>query len=233
VLIIGFSTVEDYLIKKYWEDNPGRLFMEVSVGNVRNRKRRIDAILIPGKENKVYDYNSNIKNEIAGQEIHIIEAKRQLGRNVVGQIEVGKYLVEIDFEPAKIKQVILCGKLHADLEEYCESQNIEVVQYDIEIGKQNQYNNYKTDTDESVNVRDIRNLPDTYKLRAFKKGWNDAVDGELYQSIKTKKTHANMGNLFGWIYDESPDEFKEKVWEQYIENNIKYFDKGWEMPEQK
>ena len=225
--MVNFTTFEDKLIKKYWEDNPGKLFMEVPVGKVRNRKRRIDAILIPGKENKYYDNNSNIEEEITGKEVHVIEAKRRLGRNVIGQIEVGKYLVKSDFNSAKVKPVILCGKLHSDLEEYCESQNIKVVKYDIETGNQNHKNKSKTDTAESIKVSDNRNPPDTYRLGAFKKGWKDAVTGELYQSIKTKKTHANMGNLFGWIYGESSDDVKEEIWEQYIENNINYFEKEW------
>ena len=47
--------------------------------------------------NKAY---SDVEKEIEGEIIHVIEAKRKLGRNVIGQIEVGKYLVESDFEPA-------------------------------------------------------------------------------------------------------------------------------------
>ena len=225
--MVDFTTAEDKLIKKYWKDNPGKLFMEVPVGKVRNRKRRIDAIIISGKENKLCEHQVNIKEEIEGEIIHVIEAKRKLNRPVIGQIEVGKHLVESEFNPAKVKPVILCGKLHLDLEGYCENQNIKVVKYDIETGNQNQKNNSKIDTAESIKVSDNRNPPDTYRLGAFKKGWKDAVTGELYQSIKTKKTHANMGNLFGWIYGEASDEFKEKAWEQYIENNIQYFEKEW------
>lgn len=51
--MVNFTTFEDKLIKKYWEENPGKLFMEVAVGKVKNRKRRIDAILIPDKEKSV------------------------------------------------------------------------------------------------------------------------------------------------------------------------------------
>ena len=32
----------------------------------------------------------------------------------------------------------------------------------------------------------------------------------------SKKTHANMGNLFGWIYGEQPQEFKKATWETYL-----------------
>lgn len=49
--------------------------------------------------------------------------------------------------------------------------------------------------------QDIRheNPQDTHR-RAFLGGWTDAANGKLYDTITTKKTHANMGNLFGWIY---------------------------------
>ncbi|ACB84394.1 hypothetical protein [Natranaerobius thermophilus] len=50
-------------------------------------------------------------------------------------------------------------------------------------------------------------------------GWADAVKGSLYNTIHTKKTHANMGNLFGWIYGDQPKEFKEETWKRYIENS--------------
>ena len=65
---------------------------------------------------------------------------------------------------------------------------------------------------------DKRNPPDLARCRAFMQGWNDAVAGKLYDSIFRTKTHANMGNLFGWIYGDKPDDFKQQTWEQYIES---------------
>jgi hypothetical protein len=50
------------------------------------------------------------------------------------------------------------------------------------------------------------------------KGWDAAVAGTLYGSVHTVKTHANMGNLFGWIYGDKPEEFREATWARYVES---------------
>lgn len=77
-------------------------------------------------------------------------------------------------------------------------------------------------------IQDHRKTPDGDRLRAFKHGWSDATDkGIMYNSIEESKTHQNMGNLFGWIYGESSDELKKKVWEQYIEVNREFLHKAW------
>lgn len=49
-------------------------------------------------------------------------------------------------------------------------------------------------------------------------GWSEAVDGQLYGSIRKRKTHQNMGNLFGWIYGDQPAGFREHTWERYKEH---------------
>jgi hypothetical protein len=46
--------------------------------------------------------------------------------------------------------------------------------------------------------------------------WGNAVAGILYDPIHTTKTHANMGNLFGWIYGDMPEEFREETWVRYV-----------------
>ena len=46
-------------------------------------------------------------------------------------------------------------------------------------------------------------------------GWSEAVEGTLYGTILSKKTHAGMGNLFGWIYGDQSEEFQEATWERY------------------
>jgi hypothetical protein len=40
--------------------------------------------------------------------------------------------------------------------------------------------------------------------------------GTLYGSVHVVKTHANMGNLFGWIYGDMPEEFREETWARYV-----------------
>lgn len=68
---------------------------------------------------------------------------------------------------------------------------------------------------------DIRDLdPGVTHRAAFLSGWTRAVQGELYATATEKKTHANMGNLFGWIYGEQSQEFKLATWYRYLENAV-------------
>lgn len=67
--------------------------------------------------------------------------------------------------------------------------------------------------------KDIRNPdPQGTHRRAFMGGWTDAVSGKRYATIDSRKTHANMGNLFGWVFGAKPDDFRMQIWELYLEN---------------
>jgi hypothetical protein len=46
------------------------------------------------------------------------------------------------------------------------------------------------------------------------------VNGKLYATVGDRKTHANMGNLFGWIFGSQSAEFKAHIWDLYIENAL-------------
>lgn len=69
-------------------------------------------------------------------------------------------------------------------------------------------------TDVRIDTRDKG--PEYTHRRAFMAGWTDAVNASLYQTVLKKKTHANMGNLFGWIYGEKPREFQLETWYRYL-----------------
>ncbi|GIK41340.1 MAG: hypothetical protein BroJett011_51730 [Chloroflexota bacterium] len=73
---------------------------------------------------------------------------------------------------------------------------------------------------------DIRDEdPQDTHLRAFLAGWTDAaVNGKLYDTVLTRKTHANMGNLFGWIYGQQSRDFKLEIWYQYRTHALKQED---------
>jgi len=182
------SNIEDSLILKYHNDYSGKIYKEVPVGRVDNKKRqrRIDAILIEGEENNIYIWGEysikQVKKDIKGKKIHLIEAKRRLGRNVIGQVEVGKYLAKKDFDPKEILCIALCGKGHSDLEEYCDNKDIKVKIYKIK------YNNTDIDSEliseEIDNIKDIRKKPDKSRFVAFLRGWKDATNNNLYNSIK-------------------------------------------------
>ena len=69
--------------------------------------------------------------------------------------------------------------------------------------------------------KDIRNQdPQGTHRVVFMGGWTDAANGKRYATIDSRKTHANMGNLFGWIFGQKDNEFKEEIWKLYLENAL-------------
>lgn len=213
------KTFEDYLLKRYLDENPGKLFLEVpvSVLSKSDTARRIDGILIPGNTTGIYpqgSYNSqHLYKEFEGQVIHLLEAKSSLDRYLVGQVLVGESLLKRVSNPSEIINVAVCGGGNSDIEWYCKENNIQVAIYD-DI-------DYKTKPPskppEQRYRKDIRLTPDANRYRAFLAGWKEAVNGKLYKSIHAKKTHANMGNLFGWIYGDQSEDFMKDTWDRYIE----------------
>jgi hypothetical protein len=213
------TTLEDYLLKAYFEYHPGTTFLELplSLLNDPSRARRIDAVLIPRESKKVYapsEYSLDKASEvIRGKSIHVIEAKYALNRGVIGQVMVAKHLIERVMEPSEVVMDVVYVEDNADLKEFCEAQGINVYPYpDVE---REHHKAERAGTDADIRV-DQRNPPDEDRYRAFLAGWTRAVNGRLYRSVRTRKTHANMGNLFGWIYGEQPGEFKRETWDRYI-----------------
>jgi len=212
------KTFEDHLLQKYLEENSGKLFLEVPVSFLSEpiTARRIDGILIPDSITNVYPQGSynveQLKNEFKDKRLHLLEAKRYLDRLVIGQVLVGDSLFKKVFSPCDVIKVAVCGEGNPDIEWYCEENEIEVAVYNVidNITKK------RSKPAEQRECKDIRMAPDSYRYRAFLTGWTGAVNGKLYKSVFAKKTHANMGNLFGWIYGEQPHEFKKATWETYV-----------------
>lgn len=69
--------------------------------------RRIDAVLVPGRSTQVHPRDSYRFEEayraIHGSAVHLLEAKRILNRNVIGQVHVGVDLLERDSRRAPSK----------------------------------------------------------------------------------------------------------------------------------
>ena len=126
------STLEDQLLEEHFKTHPGAVYLELRVGlsSGLTDARRIDAVLIPEKATQVYrpnDYShADAVEAIRHQRIHIIEAKRKLGRGVIGQVLVGRYLVERAMEPSEIIMNIVCAEGNPDLEEFCKDEGINV-----------------------------------------------------------------------------------------------------------
>ena len=69
--------------------------------------------------------------------------------------------------------------------------------------------------DERNDIRDQD--PGEANRGAFMRGWIAGANGTLYKTVLTRKTHANMGNLFGWIYGERSHSFMLATWYQYCD----------------
>ncbi|MFW6116299.1 MAG: hypothetical protein ACOC6F_01100 [bacterium] len=213
------STFEDRLLEKHFDKNSGTAYLEVpiSIATGAARARRIDAVLIPDGPDFVYQQGDYWVDEAAdairGQVVYVIEAKRSLNRGVIGQVMVAKDLIEDAMEPSRVVMSVVYARDNADLACYCDRHEIECHRYAVQGA---------SPISELVNEgrADRRRIPDERRRAAFLGGWSQAVNGQLFGSISSKKTHANMGNLFGWIYGDMPEEFRLETWRRYVENAV-------------
>ena len=210
------QTLEDRLLDRYLADHPGELFLEVSVGtgDASHGPRRLDGVLIPGTEPKVHPRDSYTRDEavraIGGSTVHLLEAKRTLNRNVIGQVQVGTALLERDYAPAEIVEVAVCADGNPDLQWYCDEKGIRTAIYEVAPDRT------RRTAPSAEERRDVRRPPDPARRDAFLRAWAAAVEGRLFRSVVRKKTHTNMGNLFGWIYGDQPEEFRLETWDRYV-----------------
>jgi len=103
---------------------------------------------------------------------------------------------------------VVCAVPNSDLEAFCRDEGIDVHLYPIPHGGE-------LVVDENDGRVDVRRPPDEARRRAFLAGWTEAVGGQLYNSVLHHKTHANMGNLFGWVYGDMPRDFRLRTWARY------------------
>jgi hypothetical protein len=73
--------------------------------------------------------------------------------------------------------------------------------------------------DPRIDMRDQD--PQATHRAAFLAGWTNAVNGTLYATILKRKTHENMGNLFGWIYGDQSMDFKLETWYRYRAHTLR------------
>jgi len=208
-------SIEDLLISEYSKNHSGEIFKEVPIGQIENkmRQRRIDALLIEGNKSKIHEqgtYNiEEVYQKAKGRKIHLIEAKKTLGHHVVGQVEVGLFLFKDEFEPAEVTGVALCSKINSDIEKYCNLKDINVIINSAKKIGFYQNNNLNNEDDEKENekeIKDVRDNPDSLRFAAFKRGWNDAVKGKLYKSIKiTTVSHKYQGGRWNGKNTRTPN----------------------------
>jgi hypothetical protein len=134
---------EDLLLLKYWREVGGVLFAEVPVGRDGPRQwprgakpRRIDGVRIvsPAPANLpggiyTFDRRKNrktVEELIAGVRVEVVEVKQELDRVVLGQAIIGADLLEMEYEPARVDQVVVCKVGDPVLETVCEQRGIAV-----------------------------------------------------------------------------------------------------------
>jgi hypothetical protein len=136
-------TYEDGLLLKYWQAHGDLVFTEVPVGRDGPRQwpegarpRRIDGVRIVSSEvekapsaivafSKSRDAN-RFEQTILGAEVEVLEVKRSLDRVVLGQVIIGADLLEIEYAPTKIDQVVICEVGDPVLETVCDRRGIKV-----------------------------------------------------------------------------------------------------------
>jgi hypothetical protein len=67
-----------------------------------------------------------VEDLIAGARVEVIEVKRSLDRPVLGQVIVGADLLEMEYVPAEVDQVVVCEVGDPVLEAVCERHGIVV-----------------------------------------------------------------------------------------------------------
>jgi hypothetical protein len=136
-------TYEDHLLLEYWRAFGGLVFTEVPVGRdgpkdwpEGAKPRRIDGVRIASSESKKVPSDivafskrrdaQRLEQTIAGVEAEVLEIKRALDRVVLGQVIIGADLLEIEYAPTKIDQVVICEVGDPALEVVCDRRGIKV-----------------------------------------------------------------------------------------------------------
>ncbi len=214
-------TFEEKLIKRYYDNHEGKLYLEVKVGDSKNDESiMLKGLMLKSKEDsEVYlpeDYTSTrLYEEIEKNDVRILESCHTLNSDKIGKLLVEAEIINKLFSPSSTEKIILCSEKNDILTEICNNYQIKIILYDED----------KFDSISKMRGRgrekfiDIRKSPDSSRRKAFLQGWRDAVKGDLYTGAYQYKTHANMGNLFGWIYGDTTDKFREETWRKYVENS--------------
>lgn len=135
-------SAEDRLIKRYLQTKRrGVIFTEVTVDNHPDnggRARRLDAVRILDLRlrdgwDRVHQYSQNrrkLKDAINGHPVEVIEAKRALGRSVVGQVIVGAELLKMKYRVGPVQKTVVCLRGNRSIEKVCKNLGIHVKVYE-------------------------------------------------------------------------------------------------------
>ena len=139
--VLDDRSYEDQLLLAYWQQVGGLIFAEVTVGKGGMRQyppgakpRRIDGVRIISTPAApvvpdLITFNNRLNGHefeylVTGAELEVIEVKYDLERCVIGQVMVGADLMELEYQPARVAQVIVCEEGDPVLERVCEKRAI-------------------------------------------------------------------------------------------------------------
>jgi hypothetical protein len=132
---------EDWSVYEWWQAhaNPGWLLMEVKLGQGgpgdwpnRRSHRRLDALHIPGHPRREVTYWGSEFDELAdavrGRRVELIEAKRRLNYDVIGQCIAGVTMFSRAYPMhGPVQQVaIVRGEIDPALRWVCDRRNIQL-----------------------------------------------------------------------------------------------------------
>lgn len=135
------TSKENKLLATYHGRVGGRLYTEVAApwgGGRKNfskgwKNRYIDGVRLkdslPEREVITFaNHGSEVRDALDGASVELIEVKRSLGRNVIGQVLAGIDLLRAEYTPANIEGVVIvqASKSDSALEWFCENHEIRV-----------------------------------------------------------------------------------------------------------
>ena len=131
---------ENELIELHCKNLSASIFYEVSIGDKsifgkNSTDRRIDIVVIHAGEKSVdcnYCADKQLFHELIKKEeieIEIIEVKRKLNRNVIGQILVADFMFKKKFNVKKVKKSVLYHIGDEALELFCNENHINLIKY--------------------------------------------------------------------------------------------------------
>ena len=117
------------LIAPYWNEHGGTMISEfTAVKRIpgQQQRRSIDGVIVHDDKTR-WLHHRDYKEEIAGQDITVIQAKLgNLGMNLLGQALFSKELMQ-NFNPKSIRAIALCENSDTALAPLAKKYGIEVV----------------------------------------------------------------------------------------------------------
>ena len=129
---------EKHLINQYCKKLSSCIFFEVSIGDKNtfgkeSTDRKIDIVLIHGtstKKSHNYSEHKDLFLKMINKKnttIEIIEAKKKLNRNLLGQILVADFMFKKKFKVNKLKKSVLYSVGDSALELFCKNNSINLI----------------------------------------------------------------------------------------------------------